>query len=1060
MDSSRLPASRLKALPVIHRHDVHGELRALGRDLQKVVEGEVRFDDQSLGLYATDSSNFRQVPLGVVVPKTLDDVVATHRICSSYGAPILNRGGGTSLSGETVNFAVVIDNSKYLRFIGDPDVERRLVTVHTGAVNEEVNKHTGKSNLVFGPDPSSHAYCTIGGNIGNNSCGIHSVQSQIYGPGPRTSDNVHEMEIVTYQGERFRVGVGEEPFLDGIIAAGGRKGEIYAKLRSLRDRYAKEIRARFAPVSQVPRRVSGFNLDELLPERGFNVARALVGTEGTCATALQVTLMLTPALLQRVTVVVAYDDICEACDHVPELIEWKPIGLEGLDHRLIVEQGKEHKHLSGQKLLPRYGSAKSGWLLVQFGADDAGEVRDRARRFCEWLVQKKGRPRDAVASYESDQLGGASEELWEIREGGLGATAFPPGGKDHWPGWEDSAVPPARVGAYIRDLRRLYGKYDLQGAMYGHFGQGCIHSRISFDMRSAGGLRRYRAFLNEAADLVVSYGGSLSGEHGDGQQRAEFLVKQYGPELVQAMREFKQIWDPDWKMNPGKVVEPYRVDQNLKLGVDYNPPRPPVKFAYQKDGGDFAHATVRCVGVGKCRKPQGDDVMCPSYIVTHEERHVTRGRARLLFEMLQGDVIRDGWQSKEVYEALDLCLACKGCTSECPVNVDMPTYKSEFLYHHYQSLRRWRKRYMYAFGFIDQAARLASLIPEVTNFVTQTRGLASVAKSLAGIDPHRRIPAFAPQTLQAWFRARGGSQVRSERKVVLWPDTFNNYFHTNVGVASVEALEAAGFEVLMPQQHVCCGRPLYDYGFLDVAQKYLRRTLRQLRREIRQGIPVVGMEPSCLAVFKDELKNILPHDDDAARLFRNAFHFPEFFARHDIPLPRLEGKAVVWGHCHHKATGGMGPELKLLKEKMGLDAQEAKGGCCGLAGSFGFEDGKYDISMKCGEVGLLPAARAADPQTLIIADGFSCKTQLEQSDVGRRALHTAEVMKLAREAALARGPQARPERLAPARPEPPRIVRVARTAVALTAVAVALGGVSFAVARIAGKHRRARGRLR
>lgn len=1015
------------------------DIKALKRDLTKKIKGEVRFDRASIALYATDSSNFREIPLGVVVPRTLDDVVNTHRICSRYGAPILSRGAGTSLSGETVNFAVVMDHSKYLDHIGKADVERRLVTVEPGAINEQVNIHTGKQNLIFGPDPSTHAYCTIGGNVGNNSCGIHSVQSQLYGPGPRTSDNVQSMEIVTYDGERFTVGVDEEKNLDEIIRAGGRKGEIYRKLRELRDRYASLIRERYPSVAELPRRVSGYNLDELLPEKGFNVARALVGTEGTCVTALQITLKLTPALLKRVTVIVQYDELADAATHIGEITEWKPIGLEALDNELFQDEQLEHKDTKALKKLPRAGHGS--WLLIEFGADSEKEVRAKAKSFQEWLIQKKGYEADRVGLFGRDEPGGPAEVIWKAREGGLGATSFPPNTGDHWPGWEDSAVPPDKVSPYIRDLKKLYNKYGYKGAMYGHFGQGCIHSRISFDLRTPNGIAKYRDFLAEAADLVVSYGGSLSGEHGDGQQRAEFLVKQYGPELMEAMREFKRIWDPQWKMNPGKVIDPYPVDSHLKLGANYSPREVTTKFAYREDGGSFAHATVRCVGAGKCREPHTAGVMCPSYVVTREEKHSTRGRARLLFEMMQGDIIKDGWESQEVYDALDLCLACKGCTNDCPVNVDMPTYKSEFLYHHYKSLRRNRKRHAYAFGFIDQFARLASLNPELVNLVTQTPGLSKVAKFAAGMDQQRKIPEFAPMTLQAWFKQRGGTVNKTGPGVILWPDTFNNHFHTQVGTACVEGLEAAGYRVIMPEQHVCCGRPLYDYGFLDMAEKYLRRTLRLLRDEIRKGTPLVGMEPSCLAVFRDELTKILPNDQDAQRLKNNCYHWAEFFEKNHLPVPKLEGKAVVWGHCHHKATGGMDPEMKLLKEQMGLDATQAEGGCCGLAGSWGFEQGKYDISMQCGEIGLLPAVRKADPSALIIANGFSCKTQVEQSDTGRRALHVAEVMRIARKLGVARISAAIPEALSGKEPEPSGAVKAARTGATIGLGALAVLGL-------------------
>jgi FAD/FMN-containing dehydrogenase/Fe-S oxidoreductase len=992
------------------KDEVQIDLVGLQRRLRTGVGGEVRFDAGTLAMYANDASNFRQVPLAVVLPKSVADIVATHRACAEFGAPITNRGGGTSLSGETVNSAVIIDTSKYMTAIGDVDREQRTVRTQPGAINEHVNEKTGEqAGLIFGPDPSSHSRCTIGGNVGNNSCGIHSVQAQLYGPGPRMSDCVKSMEVVTYRGDRFTVDVDEEGDLGRIVAEGGPKGEIYARLRDLRDRYADVIRERMKPVSELPRRVSGFNLDELLPERGFNVARALVGTESTCVTCTEVELILMPGMYMRTLVIVEYDDLARAGDDVQEIVErFKPIGLEGLDKELIHDEQEQNMHVDAISELPEadHGDA---WLLVQFGADTAEESEQRARDFHDWLTKKKKYDPSRISVVRSQQEGGNSGQIWQLREGGLGATAFPPSGKDHWPGWEDSAVPPEKVGPYLKDLRELYDRYGLVGATYGHFGEGCIHSRISFDLRHADGLQSYREFMSEAADLCISYGGSLSGEHGDGQQRAEFLVKQYGPELVNAFREFKEIWDPDRRMNPGKVVDPYPIDANLKLGPDYNPARPAVKFAYGQDDGDFAHAALRCVGVGKCRVPDTEQVMCPSYMVTREEKHTTRGRARLLWEMLRGEVITDGWQSKEVEEALDLCLACKGCTNDCPVNVDMPTYKAEFLYHHYKSAKRWRPRYAYAFGLIDQAARIGSRMPEVVNFFTQTPGLSRLAKLAAGMDRAREIPEFAPITLQQWFRRRGTVNPDG-RRVILFPDTFNNHFHTDVGVACVEALEAAGWRVVMPEKHVCCGRPLYDYGFLDLAERYLRNVLATFREEIRAGTPIVGMEPSCLAVFKDELTNMLPHDDDAERMRRCSYHWSEFFAEHDVEVPKAAKEALLWGHCHHKATGGIDPEQELLR-RMGMEVDQVSGGCCGLAGSWGFEEGKHGISIQCGEQALLPAVRGASDETVVVANGFSCKTQIQQAGVGRRALHVSQVMKLAREHG--------PEGWTPGKPEDP-----------------------------------------
>jgi FAD/FMN-containing dehydrogenase/Fe-S oxidoreductase len=1012
------------------------DVAALERDLRRNVSGEVRFDTASKGLYATDSSNFRQVPIGVVIPKTIDDVVVTHEAARRHHAPILCRGAGTSLSGETVNTAVVIDFSKYLNRILDVDPGSRLVRVEPGAINEEVNQHAGKHGLIFGPDPSTHAYCTIGGNVGNNSCGVHSVQAQFEGEGGRTSDNTHELEILTYEGTRLRVGSTPESELDSIIRAGGRRGEIYAALRRLRDEHGDEIRRRFV---NIPRRVSGYNLDELLPEKGFHVARALVGTEGTCVTVLEATLHLVPNPQARTLLVVGYEDIFHCGDHIPQIMAQRPIGCEALDELLILHQREEGMNADELKILPQ----GRGWLLVEFGGQTTEESDAKARKMIEQLEREKDRP----VSFKIIDDPADEKKLWTVREGGLGATAFPPDSKvGHWPGWEDAAVPPEKVGPYLRDLKALYGKYGYEAAIYGHLGQGCIHSRIPFELRTVAGVRAYRSFLEEAADLVVSYGGSLSGEHGDGQQRAELLVKQYGEEIIDAFREFKGVWDPEWKMNPGKVVDPYRLDENLKLGPDYNPWRPKVKFAYRQDGGDFAHASLRCVGVGKCRIPEGVDVMCPSYMATREEKHTTRGRARLLFEMLNGEVVGDRWRSKEVYEALDLCLACKGCTNDCPVNVDMPTLKAEFLHHHWKG--RLRPRYAYAFGFIDQASRLASRLPGLVNTVAGLPGLSLLVKGAAGMTMHRAIPRFAPLTLQSWFSSRPVANPDGPR-VILWPDTFNNHFHTEVGVAAVEVLERAGYRVEMPLGHVCCGRPLYDYGFLNVAERYLHGVLDVLRKDIRSGVPVVGIEPSCLAVFKDELVKLLPHDDDAQRLASQAMHFGEFLRREGIELPRLDRRALVWGHCHHKATGGMKSEHELLRA-MGLDVQPLSAGCCGVAGSFGFESGHYDISMSCGEQGLLPAVRDADEQTLIVANGFSCKTQIEHG-TQRKALHLAEVIRLAQEHGPGGPGAGPPEAARGARPRPELGRRLARAAVVSAGAGAVAGGAAAMVAAIRGR---------
>jgi Fe-S oxidoreductase len=676
-----------------------------------------------------------------------------------------------------------------------------------------------------------------------------------------------------------------------------------------------------------------------------------------------------------------------------------------------------------------------GYLLVEFGGETKEEADGRARDLMAEAKRHAGL--QGMKLYDDPP---AEKHIWEVREAGLGATAFIPGKPDTYEGWEDSAVPPERVGDYLRSLGELASRYGYESALYGHYGQGCIHARWNFDLVTRDGIRTFRRFLEDASDLVLSLGGSLSGEHGDGQSRAELLPKMFGDELVEGFREFKSIWDPDWRMNPGKIVDPYPITENLRLGTSYRPPPVKSHFAYPADGGSFAHATTRCVGIGKCRRTDGG-VMCPSFQVTREEKHTTRGRARILWEMLNGGEL-ELWRDQEVFESLDLCLACKGCTNDCPVSVDLPTLKAEFLAHYYEG--RLRPRHAYAFGLIDQVARIASRMPEAVNFLTQSRGLSTVVKRLTGMAPGRDVPVFAPLTLRDWFRARGSENAHG-RRVILWPDTFNNYFHTDVGVAAVESLEAAGFRVVMPQEHLCCGRPLYDYGMLSLARRHLERVITSLRKDIRAGTPLVGIEPSCVAVFKNELPSMLADDEDAKRLSKQAFHFADFLSEHaeGWDPPMLEGKAVLHGHCHQRATGGVDGEQTLL-ERMGLEVERLQTTCCGMAGSWGFEAGHHELSMRIGEQSLLPKVRSAPPDALIVADGFSCKTQIEQSGIGRRALHVAEVLQLARD----HGPAARagpPENGRRKRPEPLSAGH-GRRAAALAAVPIS-AGVAAAVAR-------------
>ncbi|HTS38632.1 MAG TPA: FAD-linked oxidase C-terminal domain-containing protein [Candidatus Solibacter sp.] len=1009
--------------------------RGLADCLRREIQGEVRFDSSARALYATDASNYRQVPIGVVIPRNIDDVLAAIAVCRDFGAPLLSRGGGTSLAGQCCNVAVILDLSKYMSQILEIDPERRLARVQPGVVLDRLRNAAEKFHLTFAPDPASHDRCTIGGMIGNNSCGVHSIM------GGKTDENIEELEVVTYDGIRLRVGensVHEQghggtsaparPSGPDLSGRSNRAAGIHQKLHNIATQYAALIRQEFP---NIPRRVSGYNLNYLLPENNFHVARALVGSEGTCATVLEATCRLVESPPARVLAVIGYPDIFQCADHIPEIMEHKPIGLEGFDDLLAYYVRTKGLNPEGLKLLPQGG----GWLLVEFGSESIPGAELQAQRLIDSLNRSASPP--TVRLYS----GANARRVWEVRESSLGATSHVPGEPLNWEGWEDAAVAPEKLGAYLRDLRKMMDAFHYKGSLYGHFGHACVHTRLNFDLESKDGIAKFRKFVEEAADLVVSYGGSLSGEHGDGQARAELLPKMFGPELMQAFREFKSAWDPDWKMNPGKLIgapdkTPNKLDENIRLGADYAPWEPATRFQFPDDHGSLSHASLRCVGVGKCRRDEGG-VMCPSYRATREEEHSTRGRAHLLWEMTQANrddaVIRDGWRSEEVKQSLDLCLACKGCKSDCPVGVDVASYKAEFLSHYYEG--RVRPLSAYAFGNIDLWARAASVAPGLANLVTQTPILRDIAKFAVGIAPQRCLPAFAPETFKDWFfrtsswrggrirppRERHSSQPTDFRDsspdegvrgsnpndsltqslndsipaVLLWPDTFNNYFQPNTAKAAVEVLEAAGYRVTVPRAHLCCGRPLYDFGMLDRAETLLLNILDELQPEIEAGVPIVGLEPSCVAVFRDELVNLFPHDERARALSKQTFLLSEFLDQNskNAELPRFERKALLHGHCHHKSLMKMTSEESLLR-RFGIDFQSPAPGCCGMAGSFGFEHDKYEVSFTIGELELLPAVRQAPADWLIIADGFSCREQIAQG-TNRRALHLAEVLQMA-----------------------------------------------------------------
>jgi FAD/FMN-containing dehydrogenase/Fe-S oxidoreductase len=1009
--------------PRDHRTSTSVDLPALVADLQATVEGEVRFTDGDRALYATDASNYRHLPVGVVVPRTVDDVVAAVAACRRHGAPVVCRGGGTSLAGQCCNVAVVIDFSKYLNRVLEVDPERRLARVQPGVVLDDLRDAAEEHGLTFGPDPATHNHNTLGGMIGNNSCGVHALMAG------KTVDNVEWLDVLLYDGTRMRVGQDGDD-LEAIIGAGGRKGEVYAALRDLRDRHLAQLRTRYP---DIPRRVSGYNLDSLLPENGFHVAQALVGSEGTLVTVLEAGLRLVESPSRRALLVLGYPDVAHAADAVPTVLESRPIGLEGLDHLLFELAQHKHLHPQALKKMPR-GRA---WLLAEFGGDDQDEANAKARDLAERLRRSKEHaPVDSTLVDDPEE----ERQVWQVREAGLGATARGEDGAAAWPGWEDSAVHPRDLGGYIRDLQSLYDKYGYQASLYGHFGQACLHTRIPFELTTAHGIAQFRSFVTEAAHLVADkYGGSLSGEHGDGQARGELLPIMFGDDVVRAFEQFKAVWDPDGKMNPGQVVDPYPVDADLRLGTDYAPEPVDVAFGYRADSGEFSKAMLRCVGIGKCREHTTDGtVMCPSYIVTREEKHSTRGRARLLWEMLNGHLREQGWRSEAVHDALDLCLACKGCKSDCPVNVDMATYKAEFLFHHFR--HRLRPRAHYAMGWLPVSARLAALAPRTVNALAQAPGLTRLVKWFGGVAQERDVPVFASERFTDWFGSRDTPPADGRPTVVLWPDTFTNSFDPAIGQAAVEVLEAAGAHVKLPPGLQCCGLTWISTGQLDVAKRVLQRTLDALRDDLRAGVPVVALEPSCTAVFRSDAADLFPGDEDVARLQAQTFTLGEYLQRFHPTWhpPNVEGRAIAQVHCHQHAVMTYDGERSVL-DAAGVEADLLPSGCCGLAGNFGFEDGHYDVSIACAERVLLPRVRAADPATAVIADGFSCRTQIEQGRTGRRAVHLAELLALGLRGGHGDGPVEQHVE----RPSPPSaLVRWATTSVVAAAAAAAVAGAA------------------
>jgi FAD/FMN-containing dehydrogenase/Fe-S oxidoreductase len=948
--------------------------KALERKLASVVEGDVRFDIGTLAAYSTDASNYRQIPIGVIAPRHGGDIAAALEVARENAIPILARGGGTSLAGQAANAALVLDFSKYMNRIIAIDPQRGTATVEPGIVQSDLNAALFPHGLFFAPDPSTKDRCTIGGMIGNNSCGAHSAA---YG---KTVDNLAALDAILYNGTELRLpGVMDDATISAAIARGDRMAELVRTILALRDRIADSVRAHYP---QIPRRVSGYNLDELLPERGFNLARALVGSEGTCAITTAATLRLVPRPKELAVLVLGFNDVFSAADQMAWMLAHRPEALEGFDHNL--PNFAREKKMPGVAYLPE-GRA---FLVVELGGESAGEARGRAEAM---LAEARRAGNSTGAAILTD----ASEQsaVWKIRESGLGSSAYIAGRPRTWPGAEDAAVAPVKLGAYLRRFDAMLNRHALTAATYyGHFGEGCVHARVSFDLATRSGISTFRAAMEELGAIVAELGGSLSGEHGDGIARSELLPTMFPRDLIDAFKEFKRAFDPAAKMNPGVIVDPHPLDSHLKQGAGWRPREVATHFDFASEGG-LAGAALKCVGIGKCRKTDAG-AMCPSYMATRDEKHSTRGRARIILEALAGDAIPGGFTDPALKDALDLCLACKACKNECPSGVDMAAYRAEFFSHYYAVHRRPLAAHF--FGRMHEFARTAALAPRLVNTLASAPVTGSLARRALGIHRARELPRFAPRTFRASFAARRPPAPPSPdaREVILFPDTFNNFFEPEVAIAAVEVLERAGFHVTLPARDLCCGRPFYDYGMLGQARRYLTRALATLGPAAARGIPIVGLEPSCILTFRDELPSLFPRDASAAAIAERSMLLGEFLAREapGFTPPAISARALLHGHCHQQALAGVGAETALLGRADGLALTVLDAGCCGMAGAFGYGAEHYEVSRAAAERVLAPSIRQSGATALVIADGFSCRAQIRHLCPGSRPVHLAQVL--------------------------------------------------------------------